>query len=144
MNDDFLITIKGTQIVDGESNDVEVMTVGSYETKNDKRYIIYKEYGKENDTPKTTIIKFENNDKVSIISPNNKHESRLILEKDRRHLCHYETPMGGLMVGVSTHDIFSTLDDNGGILEVSYTLDFNTNEVSKNSFYINVKKNNNK
>ncbi len=143
MNNDYLITIKGSQIIDGENDSVEVMTVGAYEIKNGKKYIIYKEYVEDSSDPKTTIVKYENEDKVSITNPN-RGESRLILEKSKRHLCHYNTPMGDLIVGVSTHNINSTLGDDGGVLEVSYSLDFNSDTASKNSFYIQVKKNDKK
>ncbi len=64
--------------------------------------------------------------------------SQLMLEKGRRHQCIYQTVAGDLTIGVYTKSMKSTLDENGGTLEVSYTLDFNTDLVSENSFKIKV------
>lgn len=143
MKENYLIKIIGTQIIDGESDSIEVLTLGSYELRNGKRYIIYKEYIEGVSEPKTTIVKFESESLVSIINPSS-NQSRLSLETNKRHLCHYATPVGDLLVGVSTESIQSTLDDNGGTLEVKYTLDFNSNIASVNKFFIEVTKTNDK
>ena len=47
------------------------------------------------------------------------------------------------MIGVFTKTLCSTLNKNGGTLEVSYTLDFNTDLVSENRFKIKVEKKSN-
>ena len=64
--------------------------------------------------------------------------SRLTLEKGRRHQCHYSTMFGDLMVGVYTSTIENNLHDHGGTLQVSYTLDFNAGLVSENDIFIKV------
>ncbi|MBQ2470514.1 MAG: DUF1934 family protein, partial [Ruminococcus sp.] len=43
-------------------------------------------------------------------------------------------------IGVFTKTLKSTLGEQGGTLEVSYTLDFNTDLVSENRFFITVEK----
>ena len=89
MRKDFIINIVGTQYVDGEMDKVEIMTLGHYAVKNGTRYIMYKEYPEENkQSEKTTIVKVESENKVSIIRAG-EYQSRLLLEKGRRHQCHY-------------------------------------------------------
>lgn len=140
MQNDYLIKITGKQTVDGESDITEVITTGRYELKNGHRYIVYKEYPEgSGDKPVTTIVKYDCENSVSIIRPG-VYESRLLLEKDKRHQCHYRTPLGDLMIGVFTYSIRSTLCDDGGELEVNYSLDFNSDLASVNNILIEVKK----
>ena len=71
-------------------------------------------------------------------------QSRLMLEKGKRHQCLYQTIAGDLMIGVFTKTMKNTLNEKGGTLEVSYTLDFNTDLVSENRFIITVEEKNNR
>lgn len=140
MEDNYLISIVGTQELDGETDTVEVMTTGNYITKNGSRYIKYTEY--DNDNPEihsNNVVKVESDNLVKIIR-GGKAPSQLILEKGRRHQCHYNTIMGGLMIGVFTDTIQANLTDEGGDLWVRYSLDFNSDLASRNEFKINIKK----
>ena len=67
--------------------------------------------------------------------------SRLVLEKGKRHLCHYDTGLGSLMVGVFAQSIRSDLTDAGGTLDVSYSLDINSGLNSMNEIFVDIKKN---
>lgn len=137
-SDKYIITVTGVQEVDGEKDTIEVTVTGDYVEKNGHRYIKYKEYDAEDPTIcLDTAVKVEEN-KVSIIRMGD-HPSRLILEKNVRHQCHYSTAMGDLMMGVYTSQIENNLTDNGGDLRAIYELDFFADLVSKNEFHINVK-----
>ena len=139
MENNYIISITGTQLVDGESDKIEVITTGDYILKNGHRYIKYKEY--DNDDPNIsidTVVKVEGDSKVSIIRMGDR-PSRLILENGVRHQCHYNTVMGELMMGVFTSRINNTLKDSGGDIIVKYQLDFFSDLVSDNEFHINVK-----
>ncbi len=136
--ENYLISIIGEQKIDGQTDKIEVLTSGNYLVKKDHFYIGYKEY--DDDNPNivfNNLIKVEQN-KVTI---NRKGPlgSQLLLEKNRRHQCIYQTIAGDLTIGVFTKTLNSTLGADGGTLEVSYTLDFNTDLMSENSFKIEVK-----
>ena len=139
-NKNYLISVTGIQEVDGEKDQIELTTVGSYMINSrGNTYIGYKEY--DEDDPSITsnnMVKVESDDKVTIIR-NGGQQTRLILEKGKRHQCHYRTIMGDLMIGVFTDTIKNELNDKGGKLHVSYELDFNNEFISKNEFYIDVK-----
>lgn len=133
----YMISIIGEQILDGESDKIEVLTGGNYIMKNGHSYIGYKEYDETSpDDYYDNLIKVEN-DTVTI-TRKGPMRSQLMLQKGRRHQCYYQTPAGELIIGVYTKTMSSTLNENGGRLEVSYTLDFNTDLVSENSFIITV------
>ena len=105
--------------------------------KKDHCYIGYKEY--DENSPGDyydNLVKVEDN--IVTITRKGPMKSQLMLEKGRRHQCLYQTPAGDLMIGVFTKTMKNTLDKKGGTLEVSYTLDFNTDLVSENRFKITV------
>ncbi|MGN1138740.1 MAG: DUF1934 domain-containing protein [Ruminococcus sp.] len=139
MEDKYLINITGIQELDGEKDKIELTTNGSYINKNGHSYIGYKEYDDDNpNISSNNIIKVEDNNKVTIIRNGGK-QTRLILEKGKRHQCHYRTIMGDLMIGVFADVINADLKDNGGKLHVKYSLDFNNDFISNNEFYIDIK-----
>lgn len=139
-NDNYLISVTGIQEVDGERDKIELTTVGSYMINSrGNTYIGYKEYDEENPAiSSNNVVKVESDNKVTIIRGGGA-QTRLILEKGRRHQCHYRTIMGDLMIGVFTDTINNNLTAKGGKLHVSYELDFNNEFISKNEFYIDVK-----
>lgn len=136
--DKYLISVTGIQEVDGEKDKIELQTVGSYMVKPDHTYIGYKEYDEENPSVSSNnLVKVEDDNRVTIIR-NGGQQTRLIIEKGKRHQCLYRTIMGDLMIGVSAETISNELNDKGGRLHVKYSLDFNNEFVSNNEFYINV------
>lgn len=138
MDDKFLISVTGTQIIDGEKETINLKTTGEYYTKGNTIYIKYKEY--DNDDPAVCFdntVTLEGDSVVTVIRAGAAN-SRLTLERGRRHQCHYNTMFGDLMVGVFTSTVESTLTPKGGTLHAAYTLDFNAGLVSKNEIYIKV------
>lgn len=139
MDNNYLISIIGTQEVDGEKDTVEVMTNGDLVTKNGMTYISYREYS--NDNPNIyshNLIKIESDEKVTIIRKG-ETESRLILEKGKRHQCFYKTVAGSLLIGIFTDEVNIDLSEKGGSLSLSYSIDFNSDLVSNNEFKISLK-----
>ncbi len=65
--------------------------------------------------------------------------TQMILELGRRHICFYKTPFGSLSIGVYTEEISSVMGKEGGRLSFTYTLDFNTGQVSTNSLTVIIK-----
>ena len=143
MQENYLISILGRQQVDGETGEVQVTTRGSYVKKGKNRYITYKEYDSEvNGKPVTSVLKVEGNDKVTLMR--GAGSTRLVLENGKRHLCQYDTGYGNMMIGIFTSQLHSNLTDEGGKLEVRYTLDINSNLSSSNEILITIKEAENK
>lgn len=139
MNDKYIITIVGTQTVDGEKDSVEVITTGEYYESDGVKTVHYIEYGSEDPLIMTDTTVTVEGDRRVVIDRRGEHSSRLELERGRRHQCAYETPMGQLMIGVFTDEISDTLTDKGGDLRASYQLDFYSDVVSNNEFHISIK-----
>lgn len=139
---EYLIKILGTQQFDEEDEDTaEVTTVGRYTVApTGNKFIKYREY--DNDNPNifyNTTIKISNN--LITITRDGNYGSQLMLESGKRHQCHYATPAGTMLIGVYTNKMDINLDENGGRMDVVYTLDFDSQAISKNTFKIIISKN---
>ncbi len=138
----YLISILGEQKLDGETDKVEVLTGGNFIKRKDRFFIGYREYDEDNpDTFYNNMIKVEG-DTVTI-DRKGPMQSQLLLQKGKRHQCIYRTIAGDLNIGVFTKTLENRLNERGGTLEVSYTLDFNTDLVSENRFFIKIEEKDN-
>lgn len=141
MKDDYIISIIGTQMIGGDTDKIELLTTGEYEEKDSEKIIRYIEYADDDPSLKTDTEVAIKNSALLTITRKGELSSQLILEKGRRHQCHYRTAVGDMMIGVFTSAFSDTLSPLGGELKASYTLDFFGDAVSENEFYIKLKPN---
>ena len=90
MKKEVIISIKGKQRVDGEDDIVELTTMGNYYIRDGIQYIRYDESGATGYDGCKTTLKVKGNDMVTMIR-SGPCCSQLIVEKGRRHQCHYAT-----------------------------------------------------
>ena len=138
MREDYLITIDGTMEHDGETDNVRLMTRGSFGRRGGSYYITYQETEATGYQGCVTTVKVDGDDKVSMLRYGTA-PSQLYIEKGRRHVCHYETGQGSLSLGVAADDIQSQLSEEGGRVLFSYYLDMDAQSISKNIVDITVK-----
>ncbi len=133
-----LISIRGTQTLDGQTPDVmELTTEGTLEPIADGYKLCYRE---------TAATGMEGTDTALLIGKERVILKRtgsncgmLVLEKHRRHHSHYATPYGMLDLGTYTNILRSTVGDNGGELDFAYTLDFNGSVNSTHTVHITIR-----
>ena len=65
-------------------------------------------------------------------------ESHLVIEKNRRHHCHYGTEYGDMLLGISASRIINRLSEEGGVLYFKYTIDVNSAFISENEVYFEI------
>lgn len=138
MREDYLITIRGTMEQDGESDNVELITRGNFVRRGQSYYITYRETEATGYKDCVTTVKVEGDEKVSMLRYG-PAPSQLVIEKGRRHVCHYETGAGSLSLGVAADAIESRLSDHGGRVRFSYLLDVDTASISRNEVDITVR-----
>ena len=138
MKANYLISVLGKQQVNGQSDEIEVNTTGTYVRKGDKRYIMYKAYDENSQPTRTNILKIEGNNRLTVMRGGT-DGTHLILANGKRDLCQYNTGYGNLMLGISTSELQNLLTDKGGSLKVQYTLDIDSSLASSNELYITVK-----
>ena len=139
MKKDVIISITGINRLDGDKDVVELTTVGRYFKKNQDYYIVYDEMQQENmDKTTKTTLRIEEEGRVTMTRSGGQR-SQFIIENGKRHQCYYDTGYDAWTVGVLGNRIRSNLTDDGGDLELKYSLDINAMLASENEVYINVK-----
>ena len=137
-NEDYDISITGKQFLDGETDEINLKTVGSYRKKGDTRYISYKEYYNGHPSLSCISVLTVEPDKVTVAYGNS--STHLILEEGKRHLCLYDTEVGSLTLGIFTSTMENLLDSDGGSLHVEYTMDINHSLSSCHEINVDVRR----
>ncbi len=136
---DVIIDIKGTQEVDGESDVVEVTTVGKMNVIAGKTYLKYDDSVATGVKGVSCVIKIDPEDDSVVMSRSGALNSRMYIKRGQRHICHYETGQGTLTMGIFGEMIKNGINADGGELFMSYTLDANCQLLSRNKVEITVK-----
>ena len=139
MEENYLITIKGTMEQDGERESVELMTRGKFVRRGSSYFIAYEETEATGYAGCTTTVKATADAREVVMTRFGKVPTQLVIEKGVRHICHYETGFGSVSLGVAADVIELDLTDAGGRLQFSYTLDSGgENFISRNLVDITV------
>lgn len=64
--------------------------------------------------------------------------SEMVFQEGKKHVSLYETPYGGLMLGVNTHRAKASLGEQGGSLSIRYALEVDSQPIGENSFEIQI------
>jgi len=141
MSNSVLINIIGGQEYSpGDKDDIKFVTGGEFEKIDKNYYISYNESEITGLKGVSTTIKVEEDEnRVTLIrkGPLN-HE--MIFEKGTRHHSIYDTGEGILTMIVNTNSIENNLTESGGRLFLDYTLEINSEVLSRNSILIEVQK----
>lgn len=136
IKEDYIVNITSKHIVEDDEDELNLITFGTFKKKGNKKYIVYKEYD-ENipDKFKICIIKIDNENMVTLIK-NDIAQTRLILEKGKRHYSPYYTDVGSLTLGVFTNYIDFKIYEDEVVLNLRYSLEFNSSLMSVNEIKI--------
>ena len=133
-----LIEIKGTQqYPEGESDVSTFTTTGSFSVDEKAIKLIYKEsemIGADNVTSEITI-----EGDIVTLTRKGGMESRLTIEKGRRHTCLYNTPQGDFVIGVFGESLLTEFSQTTAKIYMSYTIDVYSGLLSKNIMEIKIK-----
>ncbi len=138
MKTNALITLTGRQNVDGENDQYELTTLGSYRKKDDKYYISYEGSELTGYAGTTTTLKIKDGC-VSMIRFGNS-STQMIFEKEKKYVGYYDTPYGSLSVGVTTNSISVDIDDEGGEIDLDYLVELNNNLPIHNGLHLKIRK----
>ena len=138
-NKDYVITIKGLQSYDDDENvDIEMMAQGDFSKEDGKFFIDYEETEATGMEGTSTSIEIDS-DYVSL-TREGAVETTLLFIKGRQTTSYYETPYGTMMMGITTEKVDTKLDENGGTVDVSYSMSMNNLFSGTNTFQIQVRK----
>lgn len=137
--EEVLITIKGKSYANGQDADItELLAVGTLSCNEDSLSLTYDDSMGMGVKGVTAILKAYNGGMVTI-ERTGVLEHKLMVEKDKRHLCLYKTPYGDMTLGVFGEEVKNNLTKDGGKLFMRYSLDINLGLISENEIEIDVK-----
>ena len=134
---DAVIKIIDSHISDGEEYSCELTTSGTLDYTPDGYSVTYHETDEEL-KGSVTVLKVSNGGNTILMTRKGKFNTEMVIEKDRRHTCFYETPYGELMMGIYANLISNEIVENGGTLKFAYAIDFNNTPASENELLISV------
>lgn len=142
MSSKFLITIKGTQVVDGERESEELTTTADYTERGGKKLIKYREYAAAEDNSEfyvSNLIKIEDG-VVTLTKRMDGRTGQMVFDCGKRVQCMYANEVGNINIGIYTEEMSDNISFEGGTLKINYTIDFNGGFESENRILITLKK----
>lgn len=131
------VSIVGTSTVCDDCDKTELVTEGEYTVRNGKYFLRYKEHLADVGGDCNTIIKID--EKSVVMTRTGNINTQMIFEKGKRHMSHYETPMGSFTIGVSTDLLNIGVNEKGGEVEIKYNLDINNSALVENYLRLNIR-----
>lgn len=140
MEDKYILSIKGFQTYDDDTDDSDItLTTEANFKKQDGVYFINYEESEITglDGTKTSI---EVGDNYVSLSRSGAICSQMLFMKDRKTSSYYNTPYGNMMIDIFTNNLDIDVTNDGGEIKVGYLLDINSSQSSKNNFEIQIRR----
>ena len=138
MEKEVVISIKGVQKYEGTAPDtMELVTKGRLSRVGESYTLSYQESELTGLEGTLNTIQVDGG-QVTLMRVG-EFNSQLVFQEGRRHLSMYNTPYGAMSIGVNTRHLMASLTDQGGDIEVDYTIEVDHALAGRNVFRINVK-----
>lgn len=135
MEKEIMLHIVSTQKADGEPEEMQTMTMGRFSDEKGMFTLTYRENPEGEGEDSVTSVTLEEGGAVTMVREG-PFASRFYIEDKKRHLCHYGTPYGEMMLGIYTKNVSAQWEDGEGKLEFQYTIDVNGALASENEVKI--------
>lgn len=142
LKENVIIKMYSAQYENGEKTESELITEGFYRIKGGLANISYVETELTGFEGSETSVIVRRNEYASVVRKGTAN-STLVLETDKKHHCYYSTPYGTMNMGIFTHAIENSLDENGGTLYMKYSVDINSAHISDNEIKLVISLKNN-
>lgn len=136
MTKEVLIRISGLRVMDGDQEDVEVITKGEYYWRNGKHYVFYDEVVEGFEGSIRNMVKIT--PEMMEIRKQGITSTNMIFEQGQKKMARYITPMGEMTVEIGTRRIEVETQEDSLKVSVSYGLDINYQHVSDCSICLDV------
>lgn len=128
MTKDVLVSVKGTQFMGEENDTIEIITAGTWYEKNGKQYLLYDEsIGESGDLTRNTVKVWP--DKVEV-TKKGLVDSHMTFECGKKHMANYMTPVGLIVLGITTSFLEINQDEKKLHIAITYSLEMNGEYVS--------------
>lgn len=103
MTKNVIISLTGLQYaMEEEEAPIEVINFGQYYKKGEKHYLLYEE---TDESGRATKCRIKVSEKELELQKRDRLNTRLLFLPGEQYLTNYETPYGGLLVGVNTRSL---------------------------------------
>lgn len=137
MADNAHIKMKIKQTAEGQTDCSELFTKGEFRFLDGSYYIDYDESEATGFDGSHVQLKVEG--ETVTMTRTGAAFSSLIFEEGKRHFCHYGTEFGDCMLGITTSSLRQVMADNGGQIDVKYSIDVNGGLMLLNEINISIK-----
>ena len=133
-----MFNIKSSQEIDGQTDTMEFMCIGSFSISDKLTVLEYDESVSIGIEGVKTTLKLDDKGIVTLERSGGKY-GNLVVEEGKRHLCQYTTEFGDIMIGIYGESVKNNISLNGGNLSLQYSIDINSGLLSKNKVEISVR-----
>lgn len=129
MTKDVLITVSGLQFETQEDEAVEVISRGEYYFRNGKHFLVYDEPVGDEDENSQCVIKISG--RAVEVSKKGAINVHMLFEKDVSNMTYYTTPLGDMLIEITTHEIVWEEKEDSMYLKLTYALEMNYQHISE-------------
>ena len=134
-----ILSICGKQAYkDQETDIIELITEGTLENRENGWDIQYEESDLTGLEGVTTLFRVEE-DKISLTRRGKLH-SHMVFQKGIPHDSLYQMEFGALMITVCATDISVRLDENGGVIDLVYSIEIEQNTAGSVDYHLEIRK----
>lgn len=138
MEFNYLVSIDTKQKIDGDEENLQVITHASFSGTKDDYTLVYTEQNRETGESKTEL-RCEKGQKITVIRFGSGMTTNLMLEKGIRHISCHSTPYGTFNMGITAIEVNSDMDENGGTLHFKYATDIENSPLGEIVFDFRLK-----
>ena len=135
-----IITISGTQQFSwDEPETIQLVTQGTYTYEPGVVSFSYVETEMTGMEGVTTTFTIENGERVTLLREG-KLRSEMLFVVGEKHEALYDAGFGGLLLGLRTKSMTALFNENGGILDLSYSIEVEHTACGTNSYHIEIRR----
>ncbi len=138
MKRDIMLSIRSTQQFEGcDEEKIDLMTEARLYERGGKFYISYEESELTGLVGTRTTVKIDG-DTITMMRTGT-YSSEMLFGKNQRHVGLYHTEFGAMTISTHTNELKSTINKDGGQLEIDYTVEVDQSMVGHHNFKMVVK-----
>ncbi len=136
MTKEVLVSMVGSQSVDGDQNNVELVTVAKYYKRNGHHFLLYDEMSPEDEPSIKTTLRF--NDSFFEMTKKGSISGQMVFNPEQSHTTYYTTPAGLMHMETTTTEYMLVEKENQIEVHIRYILEINRIYSSENEllFYV--------
>lgn len=122
---DVIIAIASRQDFEGcEPDNIHLITAGRLYRRAGKYFVSYDESQLTGMEGTRTTLKLEAQQVT--MTRTGTHPAQMLFAKNKRHVGLYQTDVGSLAISTHTSQLVNTIGENGGVLQIDYTVEIDS------------------